>query len=56
MNDGDWLHKWVEISNQASNLLILQILSNKIPRGTYGVPVTQLSMCNQNYGAWFRPL
>ena len=48
--------KWEETSNQESNLLIPQILSNKIRQETYGVPVTQLSICNQNYAAEFRPL
>ena len=37
-----------------SNLLMAHILSNKMAQEGYRVPVTQLSICNQNYAAGFK--
>jgi hypothetical protein len=41
-------------STNDSNLLMAHILSNKMVREGYRVPVTQLSICNQNYAARFK--
>ena len=37
-----------------SKLLMAHILSNKMLQEGYRVPVTQLSICNQNYAAGFK--
>ena len=37
-----------------SNLLMAHILSRKMTQEGYRVPVTQLSICNQNYAAGFK--
>ena len=42
-------------STDNSNLLMGDSLSNKMLREAYRVPVTQLSICNQNYAARFKP-
>jgi hypothetical protein len=41
-------------STDDSNLLMAHILSNKMAQEGYRVPVTQLSICNQNYAARFK--
>ena len=51
----DWgFHKTRNASTKNSNLLMAHILSNKMAQEGYRVPVTQLSICNQNYAAGFK--